>query len=190
MISIDYKILEEAMTSFKKVARRCWRPSKMAECDGGCAGGDAGGAAGDAGGAAAAASGASSASADGTSSADVLGNCAHGDGKGYLGDGCFHVPVQCAVPFHRWEIGNGGSKRKKTKKGKDKKYAYEKGMKVVYDMLHEDEAKKVKIPKKLIKTRLKQIARTIKSMADAEAASRKFDDKGAEKASKFPARFS
>lgn len=117
----------------------------MAECDGGCAGGDAGGAAGDAGGAAAAASGASSASADGTSSADVLGNCAHGDGKGYLGDGCFHVPVQCAVPFHRWEIGNGGSKRKKTKKGKDKKYAYEKGMKVVIDMLHERKMSRVEL---------------------------------------------
>lgn len=117
----------------------------MAECDGGCAGGDAGGAAGDAGGAAAAASGASSASADGTSSADVLGNCAHGDGKGYLGDGCFHVPAKCAVPFHRWEIGNGGSKRKKTKKGKDKKYAYEKGMKVVIDMLHERKMSRVEL---------------------------------------------
>lgn len=93
----------------------------MAECDSaGAAGGDASG---------------------GVGAADVLGGCDHSSGgeSGYLGDGCFHVPSQCEVPFHRWEIGNGGSKRKKTKNGKDKKYAYEKGMKVVCDMLHEED---------------------------------------------------
>ena len=102
----------------------------MAECDGGgAAGGDAGGAM---------APGDGAAIADNsTSSSDVLGNCDHSDGKGFFGAGCFHLPAKCAVPFHRWEIGNGGSKRKKTKNGKDKKYAYEKGMKVVVDMLHE-----------------------------------------------------
>lgn len=143
MISIDYNILAEALASSKRrAARRCWRPSKVAECDGGgaAASGDAGAAVGGDAVAASASSGAadSTSSASETSSVDVLGSCNHAAGDGYLGKDCFHVPAKCAVPFHRWEIGNGGSKRKKTKKGKDKHYAYEKGMKVVYDMLHED----------------------------------------------------
>ena len=62
-------------------------------------------------------------------------------------------------------------------------------MKVVYDMLHEDEISKVKIPKKLMKSRLKKIARAIKTMDDAEIAERKFEAEGPAKASKMPAKF-
>ena len=184
MISIDYKALEEAIT---KPVRKCYRPLKVSECDGGGAAGAAGG---DAGGTAASIGGGESAAVDttGTTSTDVLGHCDHSHG-GYLDSGCFHVPSRCAFPLHHWEIGNGGSKRKKTKKGKDKRYAYEKGMKVVYDMLHEDEISKVKIPKKLMKSRLKKIARAIKTMDDAEIAERKFEAEGPAKANKIPAKF-
>lgn len=94
------------------------------ECDGAAAGGDVGGAA--VGGGEA-----------GISSSDVLGSCDHAN-TGFLGPGCFHVPSKCAVPFHRWEICNGGSKRKKTKKGKIKRTPYEKNMKVVYSMFEDD----------------------------------------------------
>lgn len=180
MISIDYKSLEKALS---KSTRKCYRPPKVSECDGG-AGGDAGGAAS----AGADVGGAIDATSGGTTSTDVLGKCDHSHG-GYLGPGCFHVPAKCKVPFHRWEIGNGGSKRKKNKKGKDKHYAYEKGMKVVYDMLHEDEINKVKIPKKLMKSRLKKIARAIKTMNDVEIAERKFESEGPLKASRIPTRF-
>lgn len=124
----------------------------------------------------------------GTVSTDVLGKCDHMHG-GYFGPGCFHIPAKCTVPFHRWEIGNGGSKRKKNKKGKDKHYAYEKGMKVVYDMLDEDDVKKVKIPKKLVKSRLKRIAKAIKTMDDVKIVEKKFETEGAAKASKMPAKF-
>jgi hypothetical protein len=133
MISINYKILKETIS---RVSRKCYRPQKkVAECDGGA--GDAG-AVSSSGGEAQAISVTDNA----IDSTEVLGKCNHSHG-GYLGPGCFHIPAKCTVPFHRWEIGNGGSKRKKTKKGKDKRYAYEKGMKVVYDMLHEDEISKI-----------------------------------------------
>lgn len=111
----------------------------MTECDGGAASaGSAGASGGDASGASSGgdAGGGSAASANAISNGEVLGNCDHSSG-GYLGDGCFHTPRRCAVPFHRWEIGNGGSQRKKTKSGKDKKYFYEQGMKVVVDQLNE-----------------------------------------------------
>lgn len=62
-------------------------------------------------------------------------------------------------------------------------------MKVVYDTLHEDEVSKVKIPKKLMKSRLKKIARAIKTMNDVEIAERKFETEGPAKASKMPAKF-
>lgn len=121
MIKIDYNILKEAL----RPRRKCYRPpARIAECDGG--GGAAGAAGGDGGGAA----GGEAASAVG--SADVLGSCDHSDG-GYMGDGCFHTGAKCEVPFHRWEIGNGGSIRKKDKNGKPKKTPYERGIKVVYD---------------------------------------------------------
>jgi len=159
MISIDYKLLEEALS---KTTRKCYRPVKMSECDGGAACG------GDAGGTPAASVGGDAPAAEATAigSTDVVGSCDHSNGGGYFGAGCFHVPSKCSVPFHRWEIGNGGSKRKKDKKGRDKHYAYEKGMKVVYDMLNEDDVKNVKIPKKLMKNRLKRVARAIKTMND------------------------
>ena len=186
MISIDYNILQ-------RILAKTGKPNKISECDGSAAGGagagDGGGAAvGDIGASGDASSSAAEITTSGTSSTDVLGHCNHSNG-GYLGAGCFHVPAKCAFPFHRWEIGNGGSKRKKTKKGKDKRYAYEKGMKVVYDMLHEDEIGKVKIPKKLMKSRLKKIARAIKTMDDAEIAERKFEAEGPAKVSKMPAKF-
>ena len=92
MISIDYKALEEALSS--KPARKCYRPSKVSECDGGgAAAGGAGAGGGDAGGVASGGEVASVADVAGTSSTDVLGKCDHSHG-GYLGTGCFHVPEQ------------------------------------------------------------------------------------------------
>ena len=96
MISIDYKALEEALSS--KPARKCYRPPKVSECDGGGAaagGAGAGGAGGgDAGGVVGGGEVASVADVAGTSSTDVLGKCDHSHG-GYLGAGCFHVPAKC-----------------------------------------------------------------------------------------------
>lgn len=106
------------MTDFKKL----WE-SLISEGDAGgaAAGGDAGGAA--AGG---------DASAGGMSSSDVLGDGCDHCKDGYFCDGCFHKPCPMPFPFYRWSTpANGGSKRKKTKKGKKKKYSYEKGMKVI-----------------------------------------------------------
>ncbi len=182
MISIDYRTLEKALA---KSARKCYKPTEMSECDGG-GGGDAGGAASTAG--TAVGSGDAAASTSGITSGDALGKCDHSS-AGFLGPGCFHVPAKCAVPFHRWEIGNGGSKRKKDKRGRDKKYAYEKGMKVVCDMLHEDDASNLKIPKKLMKDRLKRIARSVKSMREVNIAEKKFEAEGVAKASKMPSKF-
>ena len=108
----------------------------IAECDAGATGGggDAGGmASGDAG----ASAGDTAGEMAGTTSAEVLGNCDHVK-DGYMGPGCVHIPSRVKVPLNRWEAAYGGSKRKKTKKGKDKKYAYEKGMKVVVDMLEDE----------------------------------------------------
>ena len=91
--------------------------NQLKECDGGGAGagGDASGAAGgDAGGAAASTGDAA------TSTADVLGDCHH-DGKnndGYMGPGCFHMPMHCMSYTTRY----GGSIRPKKKK-KQKKHA-------------------------------------------------------------------
>ena len=106
------------------------------ECDGGGAGaGDAGGAsAGDAG--AAADAGDIAGEMAGTSVTDVLGKFE--PGKGVMGVGNFMVPVKVKHPLHRWEIANGGSKRKKGKNGKPKKYEYEKGMKVVVSMFEDE----------------------------------------------------
>jgi hypothetical protein len=72
----------------------------------------------------------------GTTTSDVLGT--NEPGKGYMGPGNFYIPSKVKVPLHRWEISNGGSQRKKTKKGKNKKYSYEKGMKVVVDMFENE----------------------------------------------------
>lgn len=185
MISIDYKTLERALSA---PTRKCYRPAKVAECDGGV-GGDAGsgGVGGDAG-SASSAGGDVASSASGITSGDALGKCDH-PASGFFGPACFHVPAKCTVPLHRWEIGNGGSKRKKDKRGRDKKYAYEKGMKVVCDMLHEDEASKLKIPKRLMRDRLKKIAKAIKSQREVDIAEKKFEAEGPAKASKMPARF-
>lgn len=95
MISIDYKALEEALSS--KPARKCYRPSKVSECDGGgAAASGAGAGGGDAGGGVVSGGGevASVADVAGTSSTDVLGKCDHSHG-GYFGAGCFHVPAKC-----------------------------------------------------------------------------------------------
>jgi hypothetical protein len=137
------------------------------ECDGGAAaGGDAGGASvGDIGG---------DASIDGDSGIhieDVLGK--NEPGKGYMGPGNFYIPSKVKVPFKRWDIAYGGSKRKKTKKGKDKKYHYEKGMKVVVDMFEEG----IGIDKHRILSRLKNISKQVKTMRDAEKAAIDFDKK-------------
>lgn len=93
MISIDYKALEKVLSS--KLARKCYRPSKVSECDGGgAAAGAAGAGGGDAGGAVSGAEATSAADVAGTSSTDVLGKCDHSHG-GYFGAGCFHVPAKC-----------------------------------------------------------------------------------------------
>lgn len=93
MISIDYKALEEVLSS--KPARKCYRPSKVSECDGG--GGAASGAGvggGDVGGVVSGGEVASAADVAGTSSTDVFGKCDHSH-SGYLGVGCFHAPAKC-----------------------------------------------------------------------------------------------
>lgn len=59
---------------------------------------------------------------------DVLGHCDH-KSDGYLGGdpaGCFHIPSKCKVPFKRYEICNGGGKKKK-------KTFYDKGMQIITD---------------------------------------------------------
>ena len=93
MISIYYKDLEEALSS--KLARKCYRPSKVSECDGGgTAAGGAGVGGGDSGGSVGGGEVASATDVAGTSSTDVLGKCDHSHG-GYFGAGCFHVPAKC-----------------------------------------------------------------------------------------------
>ena len=72
----------------------------------------------------------------GTTTTDVLGT--YEPGKGFMGKDNFYIPAKAKVPLHRWEIANGGSKRKKGKNGKPKKYEYEKGTKVVVDMFEND----------------------------------------------------
>lgn len=200
MATFDYKTLKETLDTAARPTRRDWRPKKVAECDGGGAGGSGGGAAGggDAGAAAGAVgadAGAVSVAADNAiSNTEVLGKCDHSHG-GYLGPGCFHIPSRCAVPFHRWEIGNGGSKRKKTKRGKDKKTPYEVGMKVVYDMLKEGDGPAVsleeveKVPRRLMKNRLKRIASAIKTMDDVSKVEAKFEKDGAKRAAQMPSKF-
>ena len=109
--------------------------SYVDECDGGGAatgGGDAGGA----GAADGAASGDVAAEMNGTSTADVLGTCK--PGEGYMGKDNFYIPARAKVPLHRWEAANGGSRRKKGKNGKPKKYEYEKDAKVVVKMFEDE----------------------------------------------------
>lgn len=113
------------------------------EEDGGgaAAGGDAGG---DAGGASSGDSSSASNVGDvaaemngaGITTTDVLGD--YKPGKGFMGDN-FYLPFRAKCPMHHWEIANGGSKRKRSAKNKNKKYSYEKGMKVVVDMLEDEE---------------------------------------------------
>lgn len=154
---------------------------KIDECDGGGAsgGGGAGGAVGGDAGAAPAGE------PTGTTNAEVLGNCDHAH-DGYLGPGCFHVPCQVKVPLYRWQVANGGSKRKKDKKGKDKHYAYEKGMKVVVNMFEgENEAKSPKINKGKVLSKLKSISKGVKSMDDVKAVEAKVEKDKEKIESKF-----
>ena len=144
------------------------------ECDGGAAvGGDAGGASigGDAG--AVANAGDVAGEMAGTTSAEVLGT--NEPGKGFFGKGNFYIPARAKFPMHRWEIANGGSKRKKGKNGKPKKYAYEKGMKVVVDMFKEDENAQ-KVDKKKMFSKLKNIAKGVKTIDDVNAIEQKFEN--------------
>ena len=116
--------------------------SALDECDGGgAAGGDAGGGGaavgGDAGAAAASLdSGDTSGEMAGTSTAEVLGT--NEPGKGFFGKDNFYIPSRVKVPLYRWEVANGGSKRKKGKNGKPKKTPYEKDMKVVVSMFEDE----------------------------------------------------
>ena len=149
---------------------------KIDECDGG---GDAGVAVGGDAGAAPAGE------PTGTTNAEVLGNCDHTH-DGYLGPGCFHVPCQVKVPLYRWQVANGGSKRKKNKKGKDKHYAYEKGMKVVVNMFEgENEAKSPKINKEKVFSKLKSISKGVKSMDDVKTVKAKVEKDKEKIESKF-----
>lgn len=160
--------------------------AKVDECDGGgAAGGDVGGAAagGDAGAGAAASADAGDIAGEmaGTSTTDVLGKFE--PSKGVMGANNFMVPAMAIAPLHRWEIGNGGSVRKKGKNGKPKKTPYEKGMKVVVSMFEddgsdvakaEDYLNKTNLKKKVVFSHLKKLAKTVKSMDDANAVEKKF----------------
>lgn len=149
------------------------------ECDGG---GDAGGAVGgDAGGAV---GGDVAIDFDGTSVEDVLGK--NEPGKGYMGPGNFYIPSKVKVPFHRYEIANGGSKRKKNKKGKPKKYSYEQGMKVVVDMFESEfNESKINFDKIEIRTRLSKLASSIKNMNDVKRISQSMNINGSKKQKEF-----
>lgn len=134
------------------------------ECDGGGApaGGDAGGPGiGDAGGVTVDA-GDVSGEMSGITTTEVLGT--NKPGQGFFGKDNFYIPSRVKFPLHRWEICNGGSKRKKGKNGKPKKYEYEKGMKVVVDMFEGEE----QIDKKKINRKLHSIAKAIKDVDDVE----------------------
>ena len=128
------------------------------ECDGGAAGGDAGAAI-------AANAGDIAGEMNGITTAEVLGT--NEPGKGFFGKDNFYIPSKIAHPLYRWEIANGGSKRKKDKNGKPKKYAYEKGMKVVVDMFEAENAAP-QIDKRKINRKLHAISKTIKNMSDVE----------------------
>lgn len=159
--------------------------AEVNECDGGAAGGDAGGASagGDAG-AVAVDAGDTASEMAGTSTADVIGT--FDPKKGVMGVGNFMVPSKVKVPLHRWEVCNGGSKRKKDKKGKDKKYAYEKGMKVVVDMLEKDgNSGSPTSGKKKIFSRLKRISKGVKSMDDVKAVEAKIEKEKSQIESRF-----
>lgn len=162
---------------------------EMHECDAGAAGGDAGGGvgAGDAG--ATADAGDSAADFTGITTTEVLGK--NEPGQGFFGKDNFYIPSRVIVPMYRWEIANGGSRRKKDKNGKLKKTPYEKGMKVVVDMLSEVEtdAEKEKL-KDRIARRMRTIHKSIKSIADVNRACKKFEQQGAEKAEKMPSQYS
>ena len=135
------------------------------ECDGGDAGG------GDIGGG----DGASiSGEITGTTTTDVLGT--NEPGKGYMGPGNFYIPSKVKFPLHRWEVSNGGSQRKKTKKGKNKKYSYEKGMKVVVDMFENESSnnQQHKIDKPKIMSKLKRLSSQIKNLNDVRSVEQDF----------------
>ena len=76
-------------------------------------------------------------SSNGISTNDILGKCDHGK-NGFMSKDCFHVPAKVKTPLKRWEVANGGSKRKHTKSGKIKRYAYEQGMKVIQNLFESD----------------------------------------------------
>lgn len=144
------------------------------ECDGGgCVGGDAGGGAvgGDVGGAAVGDVGDAAGEMAGTSTAEVLGT--NEPGKGFFGKDNFYIPARARFPISRFEIANGGSKRKKNKKGKPKKTPYEKNMKVVVNMFESEDIKN--IDKKKIRKQLKELASKIKDIEDAKEISKKFE---------------
>ena len=79
-----------------------------------------------------------------TTAEDILGK--YDPSKGCMGKGDFHIPKMIGKLQHRWPCCNGGSKRKKDKNGKDKKYYPEKGMKVItsYADLTEDQKSSLK----------------------------------------------
>lgn len=143
-VSID-SACDKVLYDFRKILKKP-AVGQVKECDGGGAvGGDAGGAGG-------VASGVSS----GTSTTDVIGT--FDPEKGVLGPGNFIFPTRVGKVTSRLAGNGGGSKRKKDKNGKDKKYYPEKGMKVItsYDNLHEDmieealKSKKIEVKNNII----------------------------------------
>lgn len=111
-----------------------------------------------------------STSGSGIKAGDILGNCDH-EKDGYMKDGCFHIPAKVTVPFRRWET-VGGSKRKRDKFIKLKKYAYSQGTKVVTDLF---ETNTMEFSKDKIFKRLRKISTTVKSENDIKNISNIFD---------------
>lgn len=117
-----------------------------------------------------------------TNTEDVLGKCDHVK-NGYMGDRCFHIPAKAKVPWHRFEMANGGSVRK----NKRKKTAYEKGMKIVANMFESGLAPdKKSVDPKAVNRELKAIASNVNDMSDVKKAAADFDKNKAETCSKIP----
>lgn len=105
-------------------------------------------------------------SSSGISTNDVLGKCDHGK-NGFMSKDCFHVPVKVKTPLKRFEIANGGSKRKN-----NKKTAYEKSIKVIKDLFETDMKM---FDKQKIMKQLSKIAITVKDQNDVKKVALQFN---------------
>lgn len=105
-------------------------------------------------------------SSNGISTNDILGKCDHGK-NGFMSKDCFHVPAKVKTPLKRWEVANGGSKRKN-----NKKTAYEKSIKVITDLF---EADTKMFDKQKVMKRLSKIAATVKDQNDVKKVALQFN---------------